>query len=122
MWMAYAEQSWEKAVDIKSAVTRLHQSLKARRWDAEHEAVYGMERFYSTEYCQQLAEKYNSAADICEDYLEKRITIDDLCKKFIDCDMKRELYDIRNFLVYEIVLKYGLQICNCNSQESIEIN
>lgn len=117
MWMAYAEQSWEKAVDLQSSIKRKQQCLEARSWDAEHEAVYGMNRFFDEEYCNRLAKKYDTGAEICAEYLADKINIDELCKKFIDNDMKDELYDIRNFLIYELIEKYKLHNCNCNKDD-----
>ncbi|KAF5301362.1 hypothetical protein FQA39_LY10760 [Lamprigera yunnana] len=43
MWMLYAEQHWTKAIDLKSAVERLYEKLGALKFDADHEAIYGME-------------------------------------------------------------------------------
>lgn len=120
MWMAYAEPSWEKAVDLESSIKRKRQCLEARAWDADHEAVYGMNRFFDEDYCNRLAKKYAVGAAICVEYLAGRISIDDLCKQFIHNDMKDELNDIRNFLVYELVLKYKLQHCNCNTDDNGE--
>ncbi|KAF5295136.1 hypothetical protein FQA39_LY13287 [Lamprigera yunnana] len=51
MWMLYAEQHWTKAVDLKSAVERLHQKLGALEFDANHEAIYEMERYYTVQQC-----------------------------------------------------------------------
>ncbi|KAF5280787.1 hypothetical protein FQA39_LY17968 [Lamprigera yunnana] len=58
MWMLYAEQHWTKAFDLKSAVERLYQKLGALEFDADHEAIYGMERYYTVQQCEELRDKY----------------------------------------------------------------
>ncbi|KAF5278709.1 hypothetical protein FQA39_LY18364 [Lamprigera yunnana] len=47
MWMIYAQQLWTKALDLKSAVERLYEELSALEFDADHEAIYGMKRYYT---------------------------------------------------------------------------
>ncbi|KAF5280844.1 hypothetical protein FQA39_LY17948 [Lamprigera yunnana] len=58
MWMLYAEQHWTKAIDLKSAVERLYEKLCALELDADHEEIYGMEKYYTLEQCEQLRDKY----------------------------------------------------------------
>ncbi|KAF5281195.1 hypothetical protein FQA39_LY17835 [Lamprigera yunnana] len=43
MWMLYAQEHWTKCYDLKSAVERLYEELGALEFDADHEAIYGME-------------------------------------------------------------------------------
>ncbi|KAF5281364.1 hypothetical protein FQA39_LY17806 [Lamprigera yunnana] len=45
MWMLYAEQHWTKTIDLKSAVEPLYEKLGTLEFDADHEAIYGMERY-----------------------------------------------------------------------------
>ncbi|KAF5276840.1 hypothetical protein FQA39_LY06392 [Lamprigera yunnana] len=58
MWMLYAEQHWTRAIDLKSAVERLYEKLGALQFDADHEAIYGMERYYTVQQCEKLRNKY----------------------------------------------------------------
>ncbi|KAF5292830.1 hypothetical protein FQA39_LY13875 [Lamprigera yunnana] len=58
MWMLYAEQHWTKAIDLKLAVERLYENLGTLEFDADHEAIYGMEKYYTVEQCEQLQDKY----------------------------------------------------------------
>ncbi|KAF5303770.1 hypothetical protein FQA39_LY09843 [Lamprigera yunnana] len=58
MWMLYAEQHCTKAIDLKSAVERLYENLGALEFDADHEAIYGMEKYYTIKQCEQLRDKY----------------------------------------------------------------
>ncbi|KAF5276884.1 hypothetical protein FQA39_LY06435 [Lamprigera yunnana] len=58
MWMLYAEHHWTKAVDLKSAVERLYEKQGALEFDADHEAIYGMERYYTVQQCEERRDKY----------------------------------------------------------------
>ncbi|KAF5286515.1 hypothetical protein FQA39_LY16291 [Lamprigera yunnana] len=48
MWMLYAEKHWVKAIFLKSAKERLYKKLGALEFDADHEAIYGMKKYYYT--------------------------------------------------------------------------
>ncbi|KAF5302764.1 hypothetical protein FQA39_LY01944 [Lamprigera yunnana] len=61
MWMLYTEQHWTKAIDLKSAAERLYEKLGAFEFDADHEAIYGMERkFLKGRTCSQCLVKRSS--------------------------------------------------------------
>ncbi|KAF5298556.1 hypothetical protein FQA39_LY11757 [Lamprigera yunnana] len=48
------EQHWTKAIDLKSSEKSLYEKLGALEFDADHEAIYGMERYYTVQQCEQL--------------------------------------------------------------------
>ncbi|KAF5278225.1 hypothetical protein FQA39_LY18378 [Lamprigera yunnana] len=54
MWMMYAQEHWTKAFDLKSAVERLYEDLGAVEFDADHEAIYEMERYYTVQQWEKL--------------------------------------------------------------------
>ncbi|KAF5284979.1 hypothetical protein FQA39_LY16844 [Lamprigera yunnana] len=54
MWMLYAEQHWTKVIDLKSTVERLYEKLGALEFYADHEAIYGMERYYTVQQFEKL--------------------------------------------------------------------
>ncbi|KAF5275709.1 hypothetical protein FQA39_LY06821 [Lamprigera yunnana] len=58
MWMLYAQEHWTKSYDLKSTVERLYEELGALEFDADHEAIYGMERYYTVQQCEELRDKY----------------------------------------------------------------
>ncbi|KAF5279241.1 hypothetical protein FQA39_LY18313 [Lamprigera yunnana] len=58
MWMLYAQEHWTKAYDLKSTVKRLYEELGALEFDADHEAIYGMERYFTVQQCEELGDKY----------------------------------------------------------------
>ncbi|KAF5299309.1 hypothetical protein FQA39_LY02482 [Lamprigera yunnana] len=53
-----AEQHCTKAIDLKSAVERLYENLGALEFGAYHKAIYGKEKYYTVEQCEQLRVKY----------------------------------------------------------------
>ncbi len=78
MWMAYAEacENEIEIFDLKSAIVKLQCKLERLAFDANHESIYGMDRFYSISQCRNLAESYKSAYKSCERYLTAKINID----------------------------------------------
>ncbi|KAF5294672.1 hypothetical protein FQA39_LY02804 [Lamprigera yunnana] len=51
MWMAYAEPYCTKPIDLRSAVERLHEELSALEFDACHETVYELKKYYTVREC-----------------------------------------------------------------------
>ncbi|KAF5273441.1 hypothetical protein FQA39_LY07458 [Lamprigera yunnana] len=83
MWMLYAEQHSTKAIDLKSAVERLFEKLGALEFDADHEAIYGMEKYYTVEQCEKLQDKYKIGRKVCNIRLQHFL---DTIRKYIkDC-------------------------------------
>ncbi|KAF5289517.1 hypothetical protein FQA39_LY15072 [Lamprigera yunnana] len=55
MWILYAQENWTKSYDLKSAVERLYEGNSVLlEFDADHEAIYGMERYYTVQQCEEL--------------------------------------------------------------------
>ncbi|KAF5281065.1 hypothetical protein FQA39_LY17907 [Lamprigera yunnana] len=78
MWVLYAEQHWTKAIDLKSTVKRLYEKLGALEFYADHETIYGMERYYTVQQCEELREKVPNRKDafsmFCETLEQNRTT------------------------------------------------
>ncbi|KAF5285965.1 hypothetical protein FQA39_LY16476 [Lamprigera yunnana] len=70
MWMLYAQQHWTKVIDLKSAVERLYEKFGALSVDADHEVIYGMEKYYTVEQCEQLRDKYKIGRELCKQFLK----------------------------------------------------
>ncbi|KAF5279428.1 hypothetical protein FQA39_LY05538 [Lamprigera yunnana] len=71
MWMLYAEQHWNKTIDLKSAVERLYEKLSVLEFDTDHEAIYGIEKYYTIEQREQLRDKYKIGWKCLKDRLAK---------------------------------------------------
>ncbi|KAF5290456.1 hypothetical protein FQA39_LY03560 [Lamprigera yunnana] len=70
MWMLCAEQHWTKAIDLKSAVERLYEKLGALEFDADHEAIYGMEKYCTVQKCENFRDKYKIGRKLCRKFLK----------------------------------------------------
>ncbi|KAF5293591.1 hypothetical protein FQA39_LY03076 [Lamprigera yunnana] len=53
------------SVGLRSAVERLDEELSALEFDANHEAVYGLEKYYTVREREQLQDKYEKGRKIC---------------------------------------------------------
>ncbi|KAF5281448.1 hypothetical protein FQA39_LY17788 [Lamprigera yunnana] len=70
MSMAYEKPYWTKYVDLRLAIERLDEELGALEFDANHEAVYGLEKYYTVRECEQLQDKYEKGKKICTKFLQ----------------------------------------------------
>ncbi|KAF5280024.1 hypothetical protein FQA39_LY05405 [Lamprigera yunnana] len=88
MWMLYAQEHCTKALDLKSAVERLYEELGALEFDANHEAIFGMERYYtvqkfeinirleeSSNFCRELSDRFSKGIEICNKYANGNICL-----------------------------------------------
>ncbi|KAF5291671.1 hypothetical protein FQA39_LY14308 [Lamprigera yunnana] len=91
MWMLYAQEHWTKSYDLKSAVERLYEELGPLEFDADHEAIYGMERYYtdnsvksfeinirlegSSNFCRELSDRFSKGIEIWYKYLNGNICL-----------------------------------------------
>ncbi|KAF5305691.1 hypothetical protein FQA39_LY09180 [Lamprigera yunnana] len=66
MWMLYAQEHWTKALDLKSAVERIYEELGALEFDADHEEIYEMKRYYTVQQCEEHRDKYKIGRKVGE--------------------------------------------------------
>ncbi|KAF5294571.1 hypothetical protein FQA39_LY13330 [Lamprigera yunnana] len=110
MWMLYAQEHCTKAFDLKSAVERLYEKLGALEFDADHEAIYGMERYYTVQQCEELRDKYKYGRKVCRKFLQGKT-----CSQ---CHVKRiSEIGLRHFL--DTINKY-IKDCSDSSSSSDE--
>lgn len=96
MWMAYQQESEIK--DERSAVEYLRQQFSNLQFDAEHEAVYGMGRFYTEEECSKIAKTYDLGMQACDDYLEGQLCIYCFVQRLQAFQLECFLRDIVDYL------------------------
>lgn len=70
MWMSYVK--YPEVLDLKSGIKKLQQLFGDIAFDADHEALCGMEKFYSKEYCYKRAAKYREAEELCNKFLQDK--------------------------------------------------
>ncbi|KAF5275264.1 hypothetical protein FQA39_LY06924 [Lamprigera yunnana] len=104
MWMLYAEDHWTKAIDLKSAVERLYEKLGALEFDADHEAIYGMERYYTVQQCEELQDKYKIRRKVCRKFLKGKTCSQCLVKRINEIRL-RHFLDTINEYIKDLVIR-----------------
>ncbi|KAF5274513.1 hypothetical protein FQA39_LY07125 [Lamprigera yunnana] len=98
MWMLYAEQHWTKAIYLKSAVECLYEKLGALEFDADHEAIYGMEKYYTVEQCEMLRDKYKIGRKVCRQLLKGKMCSQCFVKRISDIGLQHFLDTISKYI------------------------
>ncbi|KAF5302501.1 hypothetical protein FQA39_LY19057 [Lamprigera yunnana] len=98
MWMLYAEQHWIKAIDLKSAVERLYEKLGALEFDADHEAIYGMEKYFTIQQCENLRDQYKIRRKICKKFLKGKYCAQCFMKSMGEIGLQQFLDTINKYI------------------------
>ncbi|KAF5290564.1 hypothetical protein FQA39_LY14693 [Lamprigera yunnana] len=98
MWMLYAKEHWTKAYDLKSAVERLYEELGALEFDANHEAIYGMERYYTVQQCEELRAKYKIGRKVYRKFLQGKTCSQCLVKRISEIGLRYFLDTINKYI------------------------
>ncbi|KAF5294224.1 hypothetical protein FQA39_LY13472 [Lamprigera yunnana] len=98
MWMLYAEQHWTKAINLKSAVERLYEKLSALEFAADHETIYGMEKYYTVEQCEQLRDKYKIGRKVCRQLLKGKYSSQSLKDRLSKIGLQHFLDTINKYI------------------------
>lgn len=95
MWMAYKR---ELAVyDLRSAVEATLDRFRDLAWDADHEAVYGM-NYFPAEWCRESAQRYRQASKVCREYLDYKLCKHCLVSRLDEMNFVSDTDDIKKFL------------------------
>lgn len=96
--MAYAQQMWPQAVDVRTAVDRLQCQFEAMGWDA----MLNINRCCTTdEELQELKLKEKKCFDVvdkCQQFLQNNINIEILKQYFIDVGLAEYVIDFEQFV------------------------
>ncbi|KAF5275422.1 hypothetical protein FQA39_LY06879 [Lamprigera yunnana] len=98
MWMLYIKQHLNKAIDLKSAVERLYEKLGALEFDADHESIYGIERYYTIQQCEQLRDKYKIGRKVCRKFLKEKMCSRCLVKRINEIGLRHFLDTINKYI------------------------
>ncbi|KAF5281055.1 hypothetical protein FQA39_LY17908 [Lamprigera yunnana] len=100
-----------KAIDLKLAVERLYERLSALEFDVDHEAIYGIERYYTVQQCEELRDKYKIGRKMCRKFLKG--------KTCFQCNVKRiSEIGLRHFL--DTIDKY-IKDCSDSDEEECKV-
>ncbi|KAF5289986.1 hypothetical protein FQA39_LY14921 [Lamprigera yunnana] len=98
MWMLYAQEHWTKSYDLKSAVERLYEELGALEFDSDHEAIYGMERYYTVQQCKELRDKYKIGRKVCRKFLQGKTCSQCLVKRISEIGLRHFLDTVNKYI------------------------
>lgn len=101
--MAYVKEI--EIVDLNSGVNHLRQLFSNLKFDAEHEAIYGMGRFYTAEECNNLAMKYDEGFEKCEKFLDEELCQYCFVQSLINLNLGGYLNRIKQFLRPDLASK-----------------
>ncbi|KAF5281366.1 hypothetical protein FQA39_LY17808 [Lamprigera yunnana] len=96
--MLYAQEHWTKSYDLKSAVERLYEELGALEFDADHEAIYGMERYYTIQQCEELRDKYKIGRKVCRKFLQGKTCSQCLVKRISEIGLRHFLDTVNKYI------------------------
>lgn len=100
MWLAYTRD--RPAYNLTTAVENLAQHFDNLVFDAEHEAEYGFDRFYTYEECIEIARKYEKASIACGIYLHTSDLITFLYK-IKELEFGSYLEEVKKFVSSETI-------------------
>ncbi|KAF5269118.1 hypothetical protein FQA39_LY08788 [Lamprigera yunnana] len=98
MWMLYAQEHLTKSYDLKSAVERLYEELGALKFDADHEALYGMERYYTVQQYEELRDKYKIGRKVCRKFLQGETCSQCLVKRISEIGLRHFLDTVNKYI------------------------
>lgn len=102
MWVAYAAESWTRAIDLKTYIERLEEQFECYKFDIE----LNLNKLYSEFQLDQLnkeLEYYNRGLKLIEEYKNKLINIEDFIKFMNRIEFFRSfLLDIKHFVHKDI--------------------
>ncbi|KAF5306788.1 hypothetical protein FQA39_LY00018 [Lamprigera yunnana] len=94
----YAKRHWTKAIDLKSALECLYEKLGALEFGADHEAIYGMERYYTVQQCEELQIKYKIGRKVCRKFLKGKTCSQCLVKRMSEIALRHCLDTISRYI------------------------
>lgn len=100
MWMAYSDVIEVK--DLESGVKRIKNEFEKLKFDAEHEANYGMGRFYSEQECLDIAHKYKKGIEACSLFLKEEICVHCFADTLQNLDLRGFLHFIEDYIPEDI--------------------
>ncbi|KAF5299002.1 hypothetical protein FQA39_LY11634 [Lamprigera yunnana] len=96
-WESVLEHS-TKAIDLKSAVERLYEKISALEFDADHESIYGVEKYYMVEQCEKLRNKYKIGRKACRQFLKGKTCSQCLVQRISDIGLQHFLDTINKYI------------------------
>ncbi|KAF5299012.1 hypothetical protein FQA39_LY11644 [Lamprigera yunnana] len=71
---------------------------RALEFDADHEAIYGMERYYTVQQCEELRDKYKIGRKVCRKFLQGRTCSQCLVKRISEIGLRHFLDTVNKYI------------------------
>ncbi|KAF5282271.1 hypothetical protein FQA39_LY17633 [Lamprigera yunnana] len=108
-FMSLESTALDKANDLKSAVERLYEKLGALEFNAYHEEIYGIERYYTVQQCKEPRDKYKIGRKVCRKFPKGKTCSQCLVKRISEIGL-------RHFL--DTIIKYIKDCSNSDTSSS----
>ncbi|KAF5289830.1 hypothetical protein FQA39_LY19431 [Lamprigera yunnana] len=82
-------------------VVTLNTSMRTTRcleFDADHEAIYGMERYYTVQQCEELRDKYKIGRKVCRKFLQGKTCSQCLVKRISEIGLRHFLDTVNKYI------------------------
>ncbi|KAF5291932.1 hypothetical protein FQA39_LY14164 [Lamprigera yunnana] len=77
---------------------RLYEELGALEFDADHEAIYGMERYYTVQQCEELRDIYKFGRKVCRKFLKGKTCSQCFVKRISEIGLRHFLDTINKYI------------------------
>ncbi|KAF5295129.1 hypothetical protein FQA39_LY13280 [Lamprigera yunnana] len=91
MWMSCAEHLWIKAIDLKSAVKHLYEKLSFLEFGADHEAIYGIKKYYTIQQCNNV-NNYETHTKLIKNRSQKEFHLHTTQLPSVPCEVLLSLF------------------------------
>ncbi|KAF5302131.1 hypothetical protein FQA39_LY10466 [Lamprigera yunnana] len=86
----------EKSNDV--CLERLYEELGALEFDADHEAIYGMKRYYTVQQREELRDKYKIGRKVCRKFLKGKTCSQCFVKRISEIGLQYFLDTINKYI------------------------
>ncbi|KAF5294598.1 hypothetical protein FQA39_LY13357 [Lamprigera yunnana] len=83
---------------FKMAVKCLYKKLTALEFDADHEAIHGMGKYYTVRQCEKLRDKYKIGRKVCRQFLKGKTCSQCLVKRISAIGLQHFLDTINKYI------------------------
>ncbi|KAF5297468.1 hypothetical protein FQA39_LY19265 [Lamprigera yunnana] len=77
---------------------QLERRIQEQEFDADHEAIYGMERYYTVQQCEELRDKYKIGRKVCRKFLQGKTCSQCLVKRISEIGLRHFLDTVNKYI------------------------
>ncbi|KAF5282660.1 hypothetical protein FQA39_LY17520 [Lamprigera yunnana] len=90
---------WESVSEVWSLESVLNYRLSYfSEFDADHEAIYGMERYYTVQQCENLRDKYKIGRKVCRKFFKGKTCSQCLVQRISEIGLRHFLDTINKYI------------------------